>query len=98
LKERIQINDRAFKASLDGNLETIIELYQNNNLNLEIRDDFQNSLIHNSSRFGHLNIVEYLVIQKADINSKNHNDELIHFIILLFIVLLRKAIFVLLNV
>ena len=35
-------------------------------------EELKNSTpLHFSSRYGHLSVVEYLVIQKADINSKN---------------------------
>ena len=66
----IQIrNDHIFDACKAGDLQTIIDILQ---ANIFI-DTMHNShfLIHVAAQEGHLNIVEYLVNQKADINAKD---------------------------
>jgi len=56
------------------------------------------SCLHESSRFVHLSAVEYLVNQKADIDAKDNRVEFLYLLRLLFILLLEKVIFVLLNI
>jgi len=75
--------ENIFKAAAKGKLTTIIYLLANgNNINESFPNDsydgwygLKNSTpLHFSSRYGHLSVVEYLVNQKADINSKDEND------------------------
>jgi len=54
--------------------------------------------LHYAADNGHLNVVEYLVNQKADINAKNTSVEFLYLIRLLFIMLLNMVILVLLNI
>ena len=54
--------------------------------------------LHYAAKNGHLSIVEYLVDQKADINAKNTHVEFLYLMRLLFIMLLKMAILVLLNI
>ena len=54
--------------------------------------------LHESSRFVHLSVVEYLVNQRADVNAKDTNVEFFDLIGLLFIMLLLMVILVLLNI
>ena len=54
--------------------------------------------LHNAARDGHLSVVEYLVNQKTDINTKDNRVEFLDLIRLLFILLLKKVILVLLNI
>jgi len=51
--------------------------------------------LHRAARDGFLDVVEYLVNQKADINSIGCSDELFRLMILLFIGLLKMVILVL---
>jgi len=54
--------------------------------------------LHYAAREGHLSVVEYLVNQKADINSKDSDVEFLYLKRLLFIMLPEKVILVLLNI
>jgi len=54
--------------------------------------------LHFAADQGHFRVVEYLVTQKADINAKNSYVEFLYLIGLHFISLLKKVIFVLLNI
>jgi len=73
-----------FEAAAKGKLTSIMYLLANGtNVNEEYQEDeeydgldMKNSTpLHFSSRYGHLSVVEYLVNQKADINSKNNGVE-----------------------
>jgi len=96
-----------FEAAAKGNLPSIIyllEIGENINKKYPIDEKYggwhmKNSTpLHFSSRYGHLNVVEYLVNQKADINAKNDWVAFFYLMILLFIMLLKKVILVLLNI
>jgi len=54
--------------------------------------------LHLAAQEGHLSVVEYLVNQEADINSNDYRVEFSYSFGLLFIVLLKVAILVLLNI
>jgi len=54
--------------------------------------------LHYAVEEGHLGVVEYLVNQKAVVNAKIIDNELIYLIILFFIGLLQKVILVMLNI
>ena len=54
--------------------------------------------LHYAAENGHLSVVEYLVNQKADINAITKYVEFLYLIGLLFIMLLKMAILVLLNI
>jgi len=41
--------------------------------------------LHRAAQNGHLSVVEYLVNQKADIDTKNNSVEFLYLIVLLFI-------------
>ena len=65
---------KAFIDSKNGILESIIELHHDH-LNLDTRDNDFRTLLHYSSSYGHLNVVEYLVEHGCDINSKDIQDQ-----------------------
>jgi len=48
--------------------------------------------LHWAARNGHLNVVEFFVNQKVDINAKNKNVEYLYLIMLLFFWLLIMVI------
>jgi len=53
---------------------------------------FAKTPLHNASSKGHLNVVEFLVNNQADINAKDGNVEFFGLMKLLFIVLLEMVI------
>ena len=89
-------NERVFDACKVGNLQDIIDFLQNNFF-IDTRHNGV-CLIHVAAEQGHLRVVEYLVNQKADINSKTTDVEFLYVIRLLFILLLIMDILVLLNI
>ena len=65
-------SEKAFEASKKGDIQTIFDL---NKDGFSINTRFNGRLlIHLSSENGHLSVVEYLVNQKVDINSKDNNN------------------------
>jgi len=54
--------------------------------------------LYRAAQNGHLNVVEYLVNQKADINVDFYCVNFLYLIGLLFIMLLKMVILVLLNI
>lgn len=60
-----------FTAAEQGNFETVKEEIQNNPQLLTAVDDRGYSLLHKAAYNGHLNLLEYLISQGADINAKS---------------------------
>ena len=62
-----------FTAAEQGNLEAIKELVQENPQLVIAADDREYSPLHNAAYNNHLNIVEYLISQGADVNAASGN-------------------------
>jgi len=56
------------------------------------------SFLHLAANMGHLEFVEYLVMQKADMNAVSENTDFFYLLGLLFIMLLEMVILMLLNI
>ena len=87
-------------AAENGHL-TVVEYLVNlkADINAKARGEMNSGApLHFASKIGHLCVVEYLINQKADINIKDNFVEFLYLIGLLFISLLKKVIFVLLNI
>jgi len=81
------------RAAENGHLSVVEYLVnQNADINAQAYQRNIGTPLHYAAQNGHLRVVEYLVNQKADINAKHHRIEFLHINILLFIVLLKKAI------
>ena len=82
--------DDIFEAAKDGKLTNVIYLLANGT-QIQAKDSSNDdwhyigfSPLHYASQKGHLNVVEYLVNQKADIDSKDNGIEFLYSMILLF--------------
>jgi len=62
------------------------------------KDKDNRTPLHYAAEKGHLSVVEYLVNQKADLNDKDNDTNIMYLIAPLFIRLYGKIIFVLLNI
>lgn len=78
LKEETQ-NDKLFTAVSEGDLNTIKSLLTKNLGLIEAKNKFGSSPLHYATWWGQLPLVEYLVEQGADLNTKDIFDQtLVH--------------------
>jgi len=84
-------------AANNGHL-SIVEYLANQKADIKEKDRDDWTPLHYAANNGHLSIVEYLVNQKADISAKNNCVEFLYLIGHLYIMLLKMAILVLLNI
>lgn len=74
LKEETQ-NDKLFTAVSEGDLNTIKSLLTKNLGLIEAKNKFGSSPLHYATWWGQLPLVEYLVEQGADLNTKDIFDQ-----------------------
>jgi len=86
-----------YKASRFSHLPLLVFMIENGAV-INAKDIDEKNPLHYAAQNGHLSVVEYLVNQKADINSKNTIVEFLYLIGLLSILLLIVVILVLLNI
>ena len=63
------------EASIQGNVE-VVQLLIRFKANLNCQNKYQNSALHCAAKNGHLNIVNLLLENKADIMKKNYVNKL----------------------
>lgn len=59
-----------FKAATDGDEEVLRQLL-NSGLDVNVRDEKQNTALHLATKHGHPNIMELLIKHGADVNAQN---------------------------
>ena len=69
-----QTNDILFKACNKGNIGLVKHLIENNCVHINIEGPQKFTPLHVASLYGHINLVEYLLEKKADVNAKNAQD------------------------
>lgn len=67
------VYDLLFMASRIGNLEIVKKIFeQYKNIDVNIADEFDNSPLHEATKYNNVDVVEYLIINEgAEVNAKN---------------------------